>query len=118
MNKKNLQKHHTTSAMPSLLELPSAKQSGYQSCLECGQLAPLTQKQCDVCQSHLVLRKPQSLTKTMAYLLASILLFFPANLLPIMRTTSIGMEQNDTKVYKISYKTVPLYRVDWTLVHD
>lgn len=85
-----------TKDQPSLLHAPSALQSGYQSCLVCGNLMPLSQKTCEICRGSVQPRKPQSLNRTTAYLLASMLLFLPANLLPIMKSTTIGTEQKDT----------------------
>lgn len=42
------------------------------------------------------LRKPGSLTRCWAFLLAALVLYIPANLLPIMQTTSLGATQSNT----------------------
>ncbi len=81
---------------PSLFDAPSAYRLGYKSCLECGELLPLAHAQCPLCGAAVSVRKHDSLNRTMAYLLASIILFFPANLLPMMTTTAIVGSQNDT----------------------
>jgi paraquat-inducible protein A len=42
------------------------------------------------------LRKPQSLARTTAYLLAAAILYIPANLLPIMHTSTLVGGEDDT----------------------
>lgn len=76
--------------------MPSAKDLSLKTCLECGQLTDMKTSHCKVCGEKVHLRKPNSLSKSTAYLITSILLFFPANLLPIMTTTSIVGSQSDT----------------------
>lgn len=44
---------------------------------------------CARCGAHLHLRKPASLTRTWAFLIAAVMLYVPANLLPVMHTASI-----------------------------
>lgn len=74
----------------------NAKDIALKTCLQCGQLIPLRQTRCTLCGEKVHLRKPDSLSKSIAYLLTAILLFLPANLLPIMTTTSIVGSQSDT----------------------
>ncbi len=52
--------------------------------------------QCPRCQSEIHRRVPGSLQKTTAFLIASIVLYIPANLLPIMTYTSLGITETDT----------------------
>ena len=51
---------------------------------------------CPRCDARLHARKPDSIGRTWAYLLAAYLLYLPANMLPIMQTTSIVGAQSDT----------------------
>ncbi len=51
---------------------------------------------CPRCGEPLHRRKPKSLQRTWALLLAAILLYIPANLYPIMAVTSLGQTQSDT----------------------
>jgi len=51
---------------------------------------------CPRCTEQLTRRKPHSATRTWALLLASALLYIPANVLPMTRTTFLGGVQNDT----------------------
>ncbi len=74
----------------------SAYEQGYISCLECGHLMNNNVSQCNICHATISVRKKGGLSTPIAYLLAAFILFFPANLLPIMRTEAIGMQQEDT----------------------
>lgn len=68
----------------------TAKSSQLVHCLQCGVLAPIEAKRCQHCNGHLSSRKRESNQRTWAYLLTSIILFFPANLLPITYTSYLG----------------------------
>ncbi len=74
----------------------SASEQGYISCLECGHLMADNATKCKICHASVSVRKKGGLTTPIAYLLAAFILFFPANLLPIMKTEAIGMQQEDT----------------------
>lgn len=51
------------------------------------------QSRCARCGSRLHERKPESLSRSWAYLLAGIVLYLPANLFPVLQTTSLtGVE--------------------------
>jgi len=68
----------------------SAAAHGLQSCLRCSTLAPTGNTRCRVCGKALFLRRPQSLQWTLAFLLTAVVLYVPANLLPIMDTAEHG----------------------------
>ena len=51
---------------------------------------------CPRCHSVLHRRIPRSLSRTWAFLAAAIMLYLPANLLPIMHVTSLGQQRSDT----------------------
>ncbi|WP_211251792.1 paraquat-inducible protein A [Andreprevotia chitinilytica] len=68
------------------------------NCHSCGLLSRLEGDgaHCPRCGAHLHLRKPASIARTWAYLIAAMILYIPANALPIMITGSILGEQRDT----------------------
>lgn len=78
----------------------TAAQRGLLSCRACGMLSrPAADGQhshCPRCHAKLHSRIPHSLTRTWAFLIAALILYVPANLLPIMETTSFFGEQQDT----------------------
>lgn len=72
--------------------LNTAQSRGFYNCLECGVVLGdvAGQTHCSRCRARLHARKPQSVQKTWVYLITAIVLFFPANLLPITYTDTIG----------------------------
>ena len=76
----------------------SAAAAGLQSCLRCSTLSPVGDTTCDVCGKSLHLRRPQSLQMSLAFLLTAIVLYLPANLLPIMQTVEFGKPVSNTIV--------------------
>ncbi len=75
---------------------PVSGESGYTSCHVCTGVSAATRTQCGICGSHLHRRITNSLQKTWALLITSIVLYIPANSLPIMRTTFLGEETANT----------------------
>ncbi len=69
---------------------PTAREKQQINCLQCGALAPKSATRCLHCNAHLHSRKPEANKRTWAYLLTSIILFFPANLLPITYSSFLG----------------------------
>jgi paraquat-inducible protein A len=79
----------------------TAREAGLLSCHVCGQLARPPAEgahslRCPRCRAPMHLRKPASVSTTWALLMASIVMFLPANLLPVMTTTSLLGSQQDT----------------------
>jgi len=79
----------------------TAREAGLLSCHVCGQLARPPAEgahslRCPRCRAPMHLRKPASVSTTWALLIASIVMFLPANLLPVMTTTSLLGSQQDT----------------------
>jgi len=73
--------------------------SVFVACQRCGQLArrvATPSMACPRCGTRLFLRKPASLQRTLAYLIAAAVLYLPANLLPIMHTATIQGDEDDT----------------------
>lgn len=66
-------------------------------CRDCGKLqyghatTSIKQQKCTRCGAALHYRKPGSVSKTWALMLTAAILFFPANLLPIMRVEFLGI---------------------------
>jgi paraquat-inducible protein A len=79
---------------------PTAMQHGLQSCDACGLLsrpAPGAQEgRCPRCDGELVFRKPASLERTLAYVIAAAVCYIPANVLPVMTTITSGGSESDT----------------------
>lgn len=89
--------------LPPLIQAIGARQAGYHSCLECGSLVKEQITRCPLCHSRIHARKPNSLTMTTALLLTAVILFFPANLLPTMRTESLIATREDTILSGVIY---------------
>jgi paraquat-inducible protein A len=78
----------------------TAMQQGLQSCEGCGLLsrpAPGTHEgHCPRCDEELSFRKPASLQRTWAFLIAAAVCYIPANLLPVLTTTTAAGAESDT----------------------
>jgi paraquat-inducible protein A len=87
--------------------LISAASLGLYACHTCGLVSrPPAQDgepHCPRCGAHLHLRKPRSLSRTWALLIAAYILFIPANTLPIMETGSLFGSQKDTILSGVVY---------------
>ena len=67
------------------------------SCHVCGKVSDVAESDsCPRCGSRLHLRKPQSLARTWALLIAAGLLYIPANLLPIMNVSGVQGARSST----------------------
>ncbi len=73
-----------------------AWQQGLMSCHICNKLAKISQSHCERCGAKIHSRQPRSLQRTIAFIMTSILLYFPANLLPIMYTNQLGSSIEST----------------------
>jgi len=80
----------------------TAAQASLISCHACHQLsripAVLTNRDaiCPRCEAHIHVRKPNSISRTWALLIAAYILYVPANLLPVMTVISFGKGEADT----------------------
>jgi paraquat-inducible protein A len=73
-------------------------------CPTCGLLgSPAADRACRRCGTALHFRKPNSLQRTWALLIAAYVLYLPANLLPIMETQSLFGVQQDTIMSGVVY---------------
>ena len=78
----------------------TAMQQGLQSCEGCGLLSrPVPGEEegrCPRCDEELTFRKPGSIQRTWAFLIAAAICYIPANVLPVLTTTTAGGEDSDT----------------------
>jgi paraquat-inducible protein A len=78
----------------------SAMQQGLQSCETCRLVshpAPgADEGRCPRCDEALDFRKPHSLERTTAYVVAAAICYVPANLLPVLTTTTAAGAESDT----------------------
>ena len=76
-----------------------AADMGLLSCLTCGLLSRRPRSYtaaCPRCGRRLYRRKPAALLRTWTFLVAAMVLYIPANILPVMETESIFGSQSDT----------------------
>ena len=71
-------------------------QAGKQLCLKCELLQDLDVVHCAQCGNILHQRKANSLLLTLNYTVAAILFLLPANLLPMMIITNMGVDEGNT----------------------
>jgi paraquat-inducible protein A len=85
----------------------TASQVGLCVCHGCGGLSRLAgeghEMRCRRCGAALHLRKPDSVARTWAFLIAAYILYVPANVLPMMRTGSLFGAQADTIMSGVVY---------------
>jgi paraquat-inducible protein A len=85
----------------------SALSRGLMVCHTCGLLsrspAAAHGAWCARCGARLHFRKPDSLSRTWAFLSAAVILYVPANLLPVMETSSLFGAQTDTIMSGVVY---------------
>ncbi|ARP83276.1 paraquat-inducible membrane protein A [Bordetella genomosp. 8] len=86
---------------------PTAAAAGLFVCHECGLLSRPSpgahDGDCPRCGARVHFRKPASIARTWALLLAAIVLYVPANVLPVMYTSSLFGAQNDTIMSGVVY---------------
>jgi len=86
----------------------TARELGMVSCHDCHLLVELPQSDphghcCPRCGASLHQRKPNSLTRTWALVCAAVILYIPANVLPITITSALGTKQADTILSGVIY---------------
>ena len=78
----------------------SAAGHGLIACHTCGLVSRVptarAHLRCPRCGVALHARIPRSLSRTWAFLVAAVMLYLPANLVPIMHVTSLGQTRSDT----------------------
>lgn len=74
----------------------TAAAAGLTSCHVCYKLAPTSEHRCPRCRAALHVREPASLQRTLALLITAMVLYIPANVLPIMTTLQLGRSIDST----------------------
>ena len=86
---------------------PTAAGAGLFVCHDCGLLskpaAHVHEGRCPRCGAGLHFRKPESIARTWAFVIAAVILYVPANLLPVMDTSSLFGAQTDTIMSGVVY---------------
>jgi len=84
--------------MPGVTSFPaeSAAARGLACCHVCYKLAPEALHECPRCRAALHVRTRNSLHRTLALLITAMILYIPANVLPIMTTATLGSETEST----------------------
>jgi paraquat-inducible protein A len=92
-------------AMPIAGKPLTARRAQQESCHSCGILLARAAgvARCPRCGATLHTRHKNSLTRTWALLLTAIILYVPANLLPITLTTALGRTEGDTIMQGVIY---------------
>jgi paraquat-inducible protein A len=85
----------------------TAREAGLVNCLDCHRLTTkehdVLQMHCSHCGAMLHLRKTNGMARTWALLITSLILLFPANLLPIMTVTYLGEREPNTIIQGIEH---------------
>jgi len=76
--------------------LITAKEAGLIACQNCGRVHPQESTFCTRCESHLISRKPDSLQKVWAWLIAGMIMFIPANVYPMLLTSTLVEKSEST----------------------
>jgi paraquat-inducible protein A len=86
---------------------PTAARAGLFVCHDCGLLskpaAHVHEGRCPRCGAGLHFRKPGSIARTWAFVIAAVILYIPANMLPVMDTSSLFGAQTDTILSGVVY---------------
>ena len=99
----------------------SAARAGMIGCHACGHVQPrgasaaappMARQHCERCGAALHPRNPDSISRTWALLIAAAILYIPANLLPVLHTTSLFGNEDDTIMSGVVYFWVS---GDWPL---
>ncbi|MGB3223065.1 MAG: paraquat-inducible protein A [Desulforhopalus sp.] len=83
----------------------TARDMGLIACRNCHLLCrqATSPADCPRCGSRLNSRKPKSIARAWALIIAAVVFYIPANLLPITHTTSLGAVQSDTIMSGVIY---------------
>jgi paraquat-inducible protein A len=80
------------------MALPRAIDLGLTKCRVCGLVAAAgpDEVHCARCNHLVTVRMPASAEKTLAWLITGIILYFPANILPVMHTSTVTGHEDST----------------------
>lgn len=85
-----------SSAGPAAYPRGTAAAAGLACCHVCYELAPASEHVCPLCGAALHVRMDSSIQKTLALVFTAIVLYIPANVLPIMVTHQLGRPEPST----------------------
>lgn len=74
----------------------TARRAGLIGCAVCGRVQEPGRRTCLRCGSRLFGRDPQSLQKVWAWMIAGIIAYIPANIYPMLRTSTMGRSSENT----------------------
>ena len=77
---------------------PRGLAKGLAACHVCEKVSPVSAGHCPRCGSRLHLRKPDSLNRTIALVIAAAIMYIPANMLPILSIRELGVLTESTIV--------------------
>ncbi len=77
-------------------QLLTARRAGLVGCRTCGKVSPAGVAACPRCGARLHSRAPASLQRVWAWLLVGLICYVPANTLPMMTTTTLGLSLEST----------------------
>ena len=82
------------------MRVPTAAEVGLVACDTCGATACLPTSgsagQCPRCRCEVHARRPRSLERSLAWLIAGVICYVPANVLPVMYTSGVGGGHDST----------------------
>ncbi len=83
----------------------TARELGFVSCHDCRLLIETlpANHRCPRCGAEVHARKPNSIARTWALICAALILYIPANTLPITITATLGIKQPDTIISGVIY---------------
>lgn len=81
--------------------LPRADELGLLGCHSCGAVCSAQTPRCPRCRARLHRRKPDSLVRTWAFLIAALILYVPSNTLPVMYTGMFGRGEASTILHGV-----------------
>lgn len=103
LNKPTQSANNKAIPSPTALNYPARKYPqctaayhGLVSCRCCAKLAPISHTRCSRCHSTLEVRTKNSIQRTLALIVASIIFYIPANIYPIMTTTLLSNAESGT----------------------
>lgn len=96
-------KHHINTMNFDVSTGLSAKDAGFIGCHDCHKILHGSHTTCLRCGAALHSRKPNSISRTWALVITSMLFFIPANILPIMQVDLLGIPDRSTILDGIIY---------------
>ncbi len=78
--------------------MTTARRAGLIACRRCGRVYETAGRACDRCGAQIESRARHSLQRVWAWLVAGIVVYIPANMYPMLRTSTLGQQENSTIV--------------------